>query len=175
MKILRNILQVYYKVERAILAVILAIVTVVVFVATVGRYSGLYKLPSAEEIARYLIIWMVFLGAGIAGRNNRHFNVPAIIDLLPKRGKQVVYVIHIVLMAIVSIFFLKYGLTIVQTAMKMNQASAMLKMPMWILYVSLLVGTALCWIGYTRNRVEEIIKVQKEIAEDHSTKGGSDA
>lgn len=173
MKIMRKIFAAYNKVEKALLATILAAVTIMVFVATVGRYTKLYSIPIAEEFARYAIIWMAFVGTGVAGRENKHFNVPTIVDLLPARGKQFMYVFHIILMTIVTYFLIKYGVFIVNSAIKLKQASAMMKVPMWTVYVALPVGSILNWIGYVFNRLESIIQVQEEIREGKPEKGGA--
>lgn len=173
MKKINKIYAVCSKGQRALMAVILSAITIMVFAATVGRYTNLFQIPIAEEFSRYAVIWMAFIGIGIAGRENKHFNVPAIIDLLPARGRQVIFVFHILLMTAVTFFLIKYGFAIVQSAMKMNQISSMLQIPMWVMYITLPIGSILNWLGYLLNRVEGIIELQEEIKNGNLTKGGA--
>ena len=107
------------------------------------------------------MIWTAFLGCSLAARYNLHFNVPALIDMLPKRGRQVVYVIHIILMAFICYIMAKYAIQNVGTSIKMSQLSSMLKIPMWFIYISMPIGVILCFFGYLRNRIQEIIKANR--------------
>ena len=47
------------KAEEKLIAVLLAVMVIVIFAATIGRYTMLFSLPWAEELARYLMIWTV--------------------------------------------------------------------------------------------------------------------
>ena len=48
MKTINRIIEVYYSIDKYIMGIILAVNTIVVFVATIGRYSGWFKLDWAE-------------------------------------------------------------------------------------------------------------------------------
>lgn len=43
--------------------------------AVIGRYSGWFHLRWADEVARAMIIWLAFLGAGVAARRGAHFRI----------------------------------------------------------------------------------------------------
>jgi len=45
-------------------------------------------LPWAEEVARYLMIWMTFLGAGLVMRSGGHVAITNLHDLLPDRASR---------------------------------------------------------------------------------------
>ena len=47
--------------EEKIITIILPLMVIVVFMATFFRYTGLANFPWAEELSRYLMIWIVFL------------------------------------------------------------------------------------------------------------------
>jgi TRAP-type C4-dicarboxylate transport system permease small subunit len=53
------------------------------FANVVGRYVFVKSIFFAEELARFLFIWMVFLGAAIIIKTNGHISV----DLLPLKLK----------------------------------------------------------------------------------------
>lgn len=66
----------------AIIGVLLAALTIVVTFQVLGRYVPFIPRPLwTEEISRWLLAWMVFLGAAIALRRSDHF----VIDMIPRR------------------------------------------------------------------------------------------
>src|SRR5690625_3456411 len=68
----------------AIIAALLAALRVVGTFQVLGRYVPFIPRPLwTEEIARWLLAWMVFLGAAIALRRSDHF----VIDLIPRRAE----------------------------------------------------------------------------------------
>src|SRR5690625_6484887 len=68
----------------AIIAALLAALTVVVTFQVLGRYVPFIPRPLwTEEIARWLLAWVAFLGAAIALRHSDHF----VIDLIPQRAE----------------------------------------------------------------------------------------
>mgnify|MGYP003253811656 FL=1 len=66
------------KAEEILLVVLMVIMCAVIFIATVARFTGLFVIPWAEELARYCMIWVIFLGIGVAACNGEHFCVEAL-------------------------------------------------------------------------------------------------
>ena len=57
---------------------------IVVFVATCVRYLTVMSLPWAEEVARYSMVWIAYVGASLGIKRNSHLGVEAVLLLLPK-------------------------------------------------------------------------------------------
>lgn len=87
MDFLRKVFRILVKLERAIGAILLFTILAVVFVATVGRYTSLYRVLFSEELSRFCMIWLVFIGAAVCGLDGNLFNVDLIAPRLPKTGK----------------------------------------------------------------------------------------
>jgi len=77
-------------VNRALLILALGAMSVVVFINVLGRYLTDYSIAWAEEVARYLMIWMTFLGIGLVLRIGGHVAVDNLQDALPARGARIV-------------------------------------------------------------------------------------
>lgn len=71
--------------NRWALIIILATMSVVVFANVALRYLTNYSLVWAEELARYLMIWMTFLGVGPVLRCGGHVGIDTLHHLLPQR------------------------------------------------------------------------------------------
>lgn len=72
-------------VNRAVVAVVLAIVFTIVFINVVGRYGFGTSFAWVEEVARHLMILGAFCGAGLALREGRLVAITTVADLLPEK------------------------------------------------------------------------------------------
>jgi len=67
--------------------------------ANVGlRYLTNNSLPWADEAARYMMIWMTFLGAGLALRSGMHVAITNLQDSLPNAARIAVRALILVLL-----------------------------------------------------------------------------
>lgn len=71
------------RLNRWVLIVLLAAMAVIIFANVVLRYSTSQSIEWAEEVARYLMVWLTFLGAGPVLRYGGHIAVENLQDSLP--------------------------------------------------------------------------------------------
>ena len=57
----------------------------IIFSLVISRYIFNYSFPWAEELARYLMIWMVLLTAGVILRKDEHIRVDLFSEIIPPR------------------------------------------------------------------------------------------
>ena len=69
--------------NRAIIFFMMAVMATLVFVNVVTRYLFNFSIIWAEEVSQYLMIWIAYLGAGLALREGRHVAVEMLQDRLP--------------------------------------------------------------------------------------------
>jgi len=62
----RRLIDLYYAMLKALIALLLAGMVVLVFGNVVLRYAFNSGIPVSEELARWFFVWMVFLGAIVA-------------------------------------------------------------------------------------------------------------
>jgi TRAP-type C4-dicarboxylate transport system permease small subunit len=62
-----------------------ALMAVVVLIGVFARYVLNDALPWPEELARYTMIWLSWLGGGLALRRGAHIAVEFVIDAMPQR------------------------------------------------------------------------------------------
>ncbi|TLP48108.1 MULTISPECIES: TRAP transporter small permease [Cohaesibacter] len=70
------------KIEFAVGAILLAIITVLVFIAAVMRFFG-HPLIWSVDLAQLLFIWLCFIGATRAMRERVHLGVDYLVRLFP--------------------------------------------------------------------------------------------
>ena len=72
------------RLNRWALIALLAAMAVIIFANVVLRYSTSQSIEWAEEVARYLMVWLTFLGAGPVLRYGGHIAVDNLQDSLPR-------------------------------------------------------------------------------------------
>lgn len=82
---------------KAIMATSLALMAILIFSNVVLRYVFHSGITWSEEMSRYLFIWLIFLGAISAMKDNEHLGMDMVIKRLPKWMKKICFVISNVL------------------------------------------------------------------------------
>lgn len=124
----------------------MAVMIVVVLVATFCRYTQLAVLNWPDELTRYLMVWMVFIGAGAASKYKSHFEITAVYEKLAPVGQLIMLTVKVIVCCALYIFMIKTGVTLVGNLMAMGQKSPAMHVPMWFMYLAIPTGFALMMI-----------------------------
>ena len=102
--------------NRLLVATALAAIFLIVFVNVVGRYGFGSSLPWGEEVARFLMIFATFAGAGLALREGRLVSIDTLVTLLPpdSLAHRLVRWLGVLLMATFMVLLLYFGIKFVQ-------------------------------------------------------------
>lgn len=98
--------KVYQRVNRMLNAfgvVLFILIFTVVLVQVFMRYVLGSPLVWSEELARYLFIWVSYLGWVFASRAGTHIRISAFFDALPAPVKQTVWVAHQILIIVFAV------------------------------------------------------------------------
>ncbi len=76
-----------FKVVEAVLAMLLLAMVLMVFGNVVLRYAFNSGIVVSEELARFCFVWLTFIGAIVAVRDNAHLGMDNVVARLPRRGK----------------------------------------------------------------------------------------
>jgi len=76
------------KTVRSALIVMMAVMTVIIIVQVFLRYLFSFSLSCSEEVARYLMIWVAFLGASLALKKGLHIGVELVISRIGQKLKK---------------------------------------------------------------------------------------
>ena len=89
MKFLNGFNEAVNRVLEKVLIVGFAAMTVIIFLQIIFRYVFAASLSWSEEMARYLFVWLTFLGASVVARSRSHITVDAIIEAIkPERVRK---------------------------------------------------------------------------------------
>ncbi len=166
----------FFRLAEFVLVVMLTLMVIMVFGNVVLRYGFNSGIMSSEEVSRYLFIWITFLGAIIAMRQNAHLGLDTIVRLLPSAGKKFCFTLSNLLMLGCCVLMF-YG-TYKQHGINATTRSPVVEIPMsWVYGVGyltsvamgLMIATKLVRLARGQYSDDDLIQVQdsEDAAEPH--------
>ncbi|MCS7232510.1 MAG: TRAP transporter small permease [Synergistetes bacterium] len=120
------------------LVALMAFMSIVTFLAVIFRFILHSPLTWSEEAARYMMVWVTYLGAGIAVKKGRHIGVTMFISKVPLSLRKSL-IIFSEIIVIVFLFLLVYqGINLLLTLK--DQISPAMGLPMVIPYFAIPFG-----------------------------------
>jgi len=139
-------------VEEIICAILLAVMVVSVSSAVFCRYVLNAPLPWPEELSRFALVWMTFVGSALAAKRNSHILVDFFVSFLPERGRiGMALLVNASLLAFLALFFW-LSLQIVQKSWV--SVSPALSINMGFVYLSLPLSSVLMFAHLARHTVD---------------------
>jgi TRAP-type transport system small permease protein len=117
-----------------LIAAALAVMVVLVFGNVVLRYVFNSGIAVSEEVARWLFVWLCFMGAVVAMREGAHLGTDMLVSRLPVAGKKACMVLGHLLMLYVTWLFLSGSWQ--QARINHDVAAPVTGAPMSIFYAS---------------------------------------
>jgi len=82
-KIVNTVYKSLENIFRAIVVVLLTFMVVIVFANVVSRYYLQFSLAWSEEVARFMLVWLVFLGSFLAYIHDEHLGLDILVKKFP--------------------------------------------------------------------------------------------
>lgn len=142
------------RVNRAALIVLLAAMALIIFANVVLRYTTSASIEWAEEVARYLMVWLTFLGAGPVLRYGGHIAVDNLQDALPPRAARALRWLIALLLLGFFVFMAVYGVMYAERAQYQTTPTTQISMA-WV-YAAMPVGSVLLvlhWLFIVRGYI----------------------
>lgn len=128
--------------EESALVLTLAAMVVLIFVQVVGRYVFGSAPSWTEELARYIHIFQVWIGASYAVKSREHIRVGAFIERFKGLPRKVLETVGIIIWFCLALFLAFYGTELVLTSFQNGQVTPALQLPMWIPFIAVPLGAA---------------------------------
>ena len=125
-------------------AITLVLLSFLTFLQVIMRYVIEKPIAWADEMTRYLFVWLSFLGTCLAAKKKSHVAVLGIINLFPKKPREILYMISQVTTLIIVTVIL-YSSYIGIKPLK-NQLSAAMQVPMLIPYLVIPFSFLVYWL-----------------------------
>jgi TRAP-type C4-dicarboxylate transport system permease small subunit len=126
--------------NRGLIIAILVAMATIVFVNVVLRFTTDRSLLFVEEAARYLMIWLTFLGAGPVLRYGGHLGIDTLQERLPRQAATIRGAIFAILLGFFA-FMVWVGVRYALFAW--GQTTPVLGIPIGAVYLAMPIGFAL--------------------------------
>ena len=133
-----------------------AILVIPVSLQIFSRYTAL--IPSyiwTEEMARFLFIWTIMIGAMIGVRESTHFEVD-VLPQLSRRGEAFARLLGRLGVLAAAIIFITAGIQFTRFAW--NRTSELADLPLWLIHVAWPV-TGFTWLVFLGQQIVDDIKI----------------
>lgn len=85
-----------------VIASFLGLLTLIMFLQVVFRYLFNNSLTWSEELAKFIFIWITFLGSAICLRDKLHLKVDFLVNQLPSKYKMIMETLNTALITVFS-------------------------------------------------------------------------
>lgn len=117
------------------------IMVAIIFLQIISRAVIGSSFSWTEELARILMLWVIFLGAGFAFQYGAHVSVETIVQKFPQSVQKIIPLFVFIVSSLFLIVLLLKGIDITQRAM--SQYTSALRLPMGYVYLAFPVSAAL--------------------------------
>jgi TRAP-type transport system small permease protein len=156
MSLLRRVCAAYSRVLSGLLVFSVAVLIVPVSLQIFSRYTAL--IPSyiwTEEMARFLFVWMIMIGAMVGVREGSHFDVD-VWPVLSRRGNALLQIVVSVAVLGFALVFVWWGWQFTRFAL--NRFSELAELPLWMIHVAWPL-TGLTWLLFQGERLIDAVRV----------------
>ncbi|SDP64215.1 TRAP transporter small permease [Desulforhopalus singaporensis] len=160
---MRKLLRAYSKLEENILVASLVVTVVLIFVQVVMRYVFNNSLSWSEELARYIFIWQIWLGASVGIRLKRQICVEMLTARLNAAARRWMSAFALFILLAFCIFLVVNGYHLSMKIASRNAVSSALSIPLSIVYMSLPFSSAVTCLYI----VDQLIELVNTPAKKH--------
>jgi C4-dicarboxylate transporter DctQ subunit len=139
------------KLEKGFLAWTIIFSSLLLFVNVVMRYVFLLPIYWAEELVRYLMVWMIFIGASQVTKFGGHVAVDIVPRFLSKRANTFLTITVNLICILFCILLAYYSFKQMLRVKIAHQVSPAMELPMWLAYLPIPMGTVLMLIRYVQH------------------------
>lgn len=141
----------FNNIEKNLCIVLMAAILVALTIQVIGRYVFNNTPQWSEELARYLFIWLTFMGVGYAAKENAHIRIESFNNAWPKPIRKTIILIGELSWLVFNLIIIYISSKYTQTVFGTNQMSVAVKIGMGWVYLAIPVGYLLMSIRIIQN------------------------
>lgn len=131
---MRKMLKFIEQLINIIMVASLSLMVILVFTNVVLRYAFDSGIASAEELSRFLFVWLTFMGAALAFKHNEHLGVDTIVRRLPIAFRKIFYCLSNLLMLLICVLILDGSWKLMR--INVNSKAPTTGLPLSVIYVA---------------------------------------
>lgn len=140
-----HIIELLNKIVGWVISIILIIMTILVFWQVVARFIIGSPLTFSEEVSRFLMVWLAFLGAAYAFKKGSLISVNALTDFISEKTLKVFNIVVLVMCTVFSLLLVYYGFDMVSQVS--YQIAPSTRLSMGVPYLAMPVGGIIIFLN----------------------------
>ncbi len=144
------------RIEEVLLAAALSTMVLLVLIQIVLRNFFSIGIMGGAEIVRHLVLWVAFLGAGLAARDGKHIKIELAQRMLPARTRRIFSVITCLFSVVVCAVLVYASATFVYFDYQGGGTMAFYNTPVWILQVIIPLGYTVITLRFAARCMEHV-------------------
>jgi TRAP-type C4-dicarboxylate transport system permease small subunit len=134
-------------VVRAFIGVLLIVSVLLNFANVIGRKFLSAPIVGAEEVMNFLMVAVVFLGAGVVAYEGTHINMEIVIDRFPPRVRDAFKALAQIAAIAIAATLVTLGIPIVQHLAQFDERSQAANVPLFVPQAMVPIGLTLLALG----------------------------
>jgi len=126
---------------KVIIVILLSAAFLSLILQVLSRFVFKFPITWSEELSRYLLVWITFIGASLAMRHQQLIRIEAAVNALPGPLRKAALALAGLAVIVFCAVVFRYSLDLLQVVSR--QTSPSLHIPMSIPYMAIPVGCAL--------------------------------
>lgn len=149
--------------EEFILVLLMSAIVLVMLYQIIRRYIFNDSLSWSEEFCRYCFIWFMFIGYSYSIHQKIDLRMDAVISQMPEKMQRLVNLIGLLICFGLTILLFVSSFQAVNAVIRTGETSTGLHLPMWVVYISMIVGYGMAVFRYIQRLIREyVVKQGKE-------------
>ena len=147
------------KIEEILIALFLGIMVILVLIQVLLRNLFHTGIIGGDSIVKHLLLWIVFMGAGLATRDETHVRIDVVSKILSHKWKQIAEIIVTIFSIIVCCILVYASSSFIFVEYNAHSKLPFLNIPVWILEIIIPAGYLIVALRFTSKGVINIINM----------------
>ena len=140
----------FSRLEEGLLALLLALMTLITFAQVIARYIFNYSFVWALELVMFLFAGLIFIGISYGIRVGSHIGVDALVRTLSERTARVVAIVATLLCLLYTVIVFVGAYAYVMKMYEIGILAQDMPVPQWVPRVVLPLGFALAFVRFAQ-------------------------
>lgn len=158
--------------EEVLSVILLAVMVAIVFLQVIMRYVFKASLYWSEEMARYLFLWLIWVGAGWATKIKAHISIDIFVTRMKGKAQKYANFVAFLVWFLFAVLLAYLSTKLTFMIFERGQVSAALRMPMGYAYASIPFGVILMVFRMIQHFIKDLKAAKGKNLNAEQAEGG---
>ncbi len=140
---MKNFDSIVGKIEEVVSVFSFSAMSIITIVAVFFRYVLKNPIIWSEEASRYFMVWGILIGVSMATRKASHLGVDVFVSNAPEKIRKILTIVANIVLIITFVMLTILAVQFLIKAKNLGNVSPILRIPFWMLYLSMPLGFGL--------------------------------